>query len=384
MVNRVLSVKLDLRENEASYQRLRDLGWQAARYRNLFLRALWAEAAGLRVRPDGDDKHGVSKWIRKSEKMELSGAAYSAAERETTAAWQLHGKRVLAGAPLPEWKPTAALTIRGHRCRNESGVRLSRDDKGRFVAELQAQSAKCEGGSWLTIPLALGTAKDWQAEILAAMAEGIVPILKGSIVLRPMRHDALLRLSYSLERTLPEFGERKATLGPIGRDGRLFLRTETETRDYSGKLHVLLDRKDSWDGIRRRALRQIGRRKGSARAKRKLLARLSWADWLDTYLHQWTREIVDWLKSQGIGTLSVIGLQSADWPAFKFTERLKYKGGEMGISVTTEAEANLAQPSTDRSVKQEIQRERRKTTKRAQAIRTLTHDLGEQRERNAG
>jgi hypothetical protein len=366
----VLAIKLDLRGDDASYQLLRDLSWQAARYRNLFLRALWAEAKSLCVNPTKQIPHDVTKWIRADEKQDLSGAAYSAAEREVAAVWKRHGKRILAGAPLPEWKPTAALSIRGHKNRAESGVRLTMDERGKFIAQLQVRSGKSPDGSWITVPVAGGTVKDHQAEMLQRMVTNEVPIAKATVIMKPGRHEVILRLCYAITIPLPQFGNRAATLGPADR-GRLFLRTECDTRDFSGRLNTILARKEDWDLIRRRAMAQIGRSKGSARKKREVLSRLSWEDWLGTFLHQWSREIVDWLHGQGVAKLTVIGLEAADWPIFRFTSMLVYKGEAAGIQVSREAD--LAEAGTERAVQGEIRKQRRKATKAGKAVRELAY-----------
>src|SRR5215469_2530161 len=162
---RVLAVKLDLHDKWPLFQRLTELSWQAARYRNLFLRALWAEAKHLCVDPKKNIPHDVTKWIRHDEKMELSGHAYAPAENEVRAIWKRHAKRIFAGAPLPEWKPTAALSIR------HEGIRLSKDGE-RYTAELAVQSEKCQGGCWLSVPIASGAVKDWHAPLLDRMADG--------------------------------------------------------------------------------------------------------------------------------------------------------------------------------------------------------------------
>jgi hypothetical protein len=373
---RVLAVKLDLRGDPGVYDVLRELSWQAARYRNLFLRARWAEAKNLCVDPTKQIPHDVTKWIRHDEKKDLSGAAYSAAEREVAGIWQRHGKRILAGGPLPEWRPTAALSIRGHKNRAESGVRLSEED-GKLTAHLQARSEKCEGGCWIDIPVALGTAKDHQMEMLQRMVTGELPIRKGIVILKPFKHEVILQLCYQLSIPLPAFGNRVATLGPIDR-GRLVLRTECDTVDFSDRLHTLLERKDTWDLDRRRVTREIGRGKGSARKKRKVLMRLSWDDWLKTFLHQWSRWIVNWLHGQGIARLTVVGLETADWPIFQFVSMLTYKSEGVGIQVVREAD--LADSATERTVKGEIRKQRRKATKAGKAVRELQYQMEERKE----
>jgi hypothetical protein len=209
------------------------------------------------------------------------------------------------------------------------------------------------------------------------MVTGEVSIRQANIVIKPMRHRIMLHLSYPVVIEFPVFGERKATLGPIGKNSSLWLRTEFEERNFSGRLTTLLKRKTDWDGIRRRVVAQIGRCKGGARAKRRKLAQLTWEGWLENWLHQWSREIIDWLKSQGIGNLSVIGLESADWPAFRFTKLLRDKGELAGITVHTEAD--LATPATARAVKTEIQRQRRRATKAGKALRELGYQIGDAR-----
>jgi len=375
---RILAVKLDFRDDWKLFDRLKELSWQAARYKNLFLRAKWAEAKNLKVDPKKDIPHDVTKWIRHDEKMDLSGGVYAAAEKEVNTTWGKFAKRILAGAPLPEYRVNGALEIRGHFNRNESSVRLSKDGE-RYLTHLQLLSEKLPDGTkrpegtWLEIPVALGTAKDYQAELIDRMVTGEVPIKWANISIKPERHQVILRLVYPLPIQVSEFGKRKATLGPIGANKRLWLRTEYESRDFTGRLHTLLERKDSWEDTRRRVLCQIGRRKGSARRKRNLLANMTWDGWLSNWLHTWSREIIDWLKTQGIGDLTIVGLEAADWPAYRFTQMLKDKGDLVGMIVHTEAD--LADPATERAVKREIQRKRRKATKAAKAIQELDHQM---------
>src|SRR5436190_5864689 len=174
-VQRVLAVKLDLRlsdpDDKATWRRLQELSWQAMRYGNFFLRARLSEAMGLRRDPSTGEPHDVTKHTRASEKMELSGAVYAAVEREAQGICTRHLKRVLAGAPLPEFREGKSLSVRGHASsQSESGVRLTFQG-GRFYAHLCLQGSGCKGGCWLRIPLAKNTATDeYQGPLLHRMA----------------------------------------------------------------------------------------------------------------------------------------------------------------------------------------------------------------------
>lgn len=368
---RVLSIKLDLQADQ--FKRLRDLSWQAAAYRNNYMRAKWAEALGWQTAEGQKDK--PTKHIRATEKAELSGACYSACEREVTGAWQKDSKKIMSGGmPLPEWDHKSALAVRGHKSKSESGIRLEIEG-GRYVAYLAAQAAICEGGSWLKLPVAENTRRDeYQSGVLNKMVSWELPILKAVVSIIPTRYRAILRLTYELCYPLPAMGERVATIGPIERDGRLHLRTETQRMDLTSMLVRMVDMKDRWDLIRRRAKCQIGWRKGHGRAKRKAIARTGYEDWRKTYLHQWTTKIRDWCLSQGVGVIRYGGLQTLDWPAYQFVQMLKYKAEDHGMAVEEHLDPAAAE-SSDRSAKAAIKKQQRKAKRKTEAIRTLQHQL---------
>lgn len=373
--HRVMAVKVDIDwrsdADRALFQRLRDLAWQAAHYRNWFIRSKVAAAMGWKS--DFHQTNGIEKEIRSTKKGELSGAAYSAAEREVASSWTRDHKRILAGQPLPEWSPAAALSVRGHKKKNESGVRLETEDT-RYIAYVQVQNKDCEGGSWLRLPLAKHTERDeYHGDTLRRMVNWETPIEKATIHLK--RHGIVLRLTYSIPVALPAVGNRVATLGPVEKDGRLHLRTETQTKDYTSKLYTITERKNAWDLTRRRVLAQIGWRKGHARTKRRVLERLSWDNWLQTYLHVWSREITEWLHSQGVGTLKVQSIENGDWPAHKFVAQLKYKCEDYRIAL--EEGANLEAASSDRAMKSAVRKLKKDVQTRNRALRDLTHNLKE-------
>lgn len=183
-------------------------------------------------------------------------------------------------------------------------------------------------------------------------------------------------LAYEQKISLPPAGMRVATLGPLDpKSGYLSLRTELETKTYTDKLARLLYMKDQWDLIRRRVCRQIGRRKGHARDKRRILARLSWDGWVDNHLHVWTREIADWLRSQEVGTLRIASIDTGDWPCFKFKELLRYKLADYGIASIEGAD--VSEQSGARAARADVAADAKRIKKRRDAWRELNNQLGE-------
>ena len=374
---RVLTVKLETDwkdpASKAVFNRLRELGWQAAHYRNTLMRAGVALAMGWREDPEAGDKNDLIKQARRIYKGELSGSAYSAAEREVTPVLQRNRSAILAGSPLPEWRPNSALSIRGHKNKNESGVRLELE-YDQFVAYLQVQNKSCEGSCWIRVPIAKNTRRDeFQSPLLLNMVAWSVPIAKATVQVKP--HCLMLNLTYAVNTPIPRMGNRVATLGPVRKDGTISLRTETQTKDYSSILAEINDKKDRWDAIRRRVTKQIGRHKGHARTKRVLLSRVSTEDWLKTKIHTWSRQIIDWLETQGVGTLRIESIETGDWPAAQMILQLKYKGQDAGITV--EIGADVLTESGDRAAKAETGKAARSAKKRKDAVRELTHQIAD-------
>lgn len=370
---RVLSVKLDPPDEQ--WKRLRELAWQAMQYKNNFIRARWAEAIGLRMNPEAGDKADITKYVRKHHKGELSGCAYSAAEREVQQVWTRDAKKILAGAPIAQWRQNDALSVRGHKLRDESGVRIVEMDN-RLFADLLVQNKDCEGGCWIRVRVAKGTERDYQAPILSDMAAGRIPILKGTVVFVPAKGRTYLRLCWKREYALPPMGARVATMGWVEKRAKRFLlRTETSTVDYTQRLHVLRERKLDWDDIRRRVHAQLGRRKGSARAKRKCHALNDLQAWERGYLHEWSRHMVDWCTTQGVGRIVIADLAGGDWPAHMLEELVRYKAHDAGMTV--DKEVCLEDASTERAAKRVVERERRKAKKKGNAVRELLTQIGD-------
>jgi len=357
--------------DETLWRRLRDLAWDAMRYRNLHARAIWAEAVGLRVDPAKGDPHDLTKHVRRGEKGRLSGSAYASAEREVRGMWTRDGRRILAGAPISEWHQNSSLSVRGHVRREESGVRLEQRGAG-FVLALQAQAHTEPGGSWLRIPLAGGKEIDqYQARALLGMLTWTVPIRKAVVTFRPTRGQALVRLTYDRVIALPDVGARVATLGPLGRTGRLMCRSEQAELDCTHDLASVRQILDHGEGLRRRAAAQLGRFRGGARVRRRVLARLSTSDRVATALHTWTIRLVRWCEAQGVGTLVVVAIGGGDWPAHQFMAQLAYKAADRAIDLRDERSAKAVEPSTDRAIKAETKRIQKRSRQLQTAVRTL-------------
>ena len=222
-------------------------------------------------------------------------------------------------------------------------------------------------------------ARWYQGDTLLAMTQWKIPILKATVQIKPSA--IIIRLSYEVQGVaLPPMGGRNATLGPL-RDGRLLLRTELQTRDYSSKVAEILSKKDSWDLIRRRAMTQIGWRKGHARAKRKLLATMSWDDWLQSHLHMWSRDLINWCGTQGVGTIRIESIANGDWPADRFIALLTYKGADAGIRIAEGAD--VMEAGGERAAKSVVQRQAKKVQRRRQAEREIQHQLEMRGEKGA-
>lgn len=370
---RILAVKIDIDwktdQGKHLYNRLRDLAWQAAHYRNSMVRRQWAASQGWRVDPEAKDKNDVLKQGRKQDKGELSGDVYSCCESEVMAAWARDCRKILAGQPLPEWRTNAALSITGKEKYQDSGIQLHFRD-GQYVLRLRAQGRGYADGCWLDLPVAKNTARDeYQGPVLMRMVSWDTPIKKVTIQIK--RSKIIARLTYAIETPAQRNGQC-ATLGPVNQEGRLLLRTERQTKDYTSKFAEVTRKKDAWDGIRRRVLCQIGRRKGQARIKRERLSHLSWDNWLHSFLHEWTRDAITWCESQDVNEIRIAPINTGDWPAHIFIEQLRYKASSAGITV---AEGIAGDAGAERAVKAVIGKAQRKVRRRNEALRELDHQL---------
>jgi transposase len=150
------------------------------------------------------------------------------------------------------------------------------------------------------------------------------------------------------------------------------LRTECDTVDYSSFLYHLRKMKDEYEGTARRLRYTIGRSKGSARhLRRKLVDAGNYADWAKERCHEWSRRIITYCQSVGVGKLVVLPIANQDWPAYQFVLMLKYKGAAVNIDVTDESGASITDESVDRALSASVKTRQRTAKRVREAVRTL-------------
>jgi hypothetical protein len=367
---RILTIRL--MPDAAQWQLLRRRASEAMAYRNRYARALWAKAQGLQVDPaHAGDVQDVEKHIRRYEHGDISAGIYVECEAEVKKDWARDGRKVLAGAPLPQYRQKDSLAFHGHKRQAESQIQIITTDQG-YAVRLHVSARHVEGEHWLTIPVARRTQHDeYRVPLLEQMCTWQIPIKKATVIFKVAAGKTLLRLTYPVTRALPPVGERHATLSQL-QDGRVLLRTETAVQDYTSRLVHLTRLKDQWDAITRRWRAQIGRRRGHARLARRKNASLHADDQRHTLLHQWSREMVTWLITQGVGTLTIVGLVGGDWAASQLQALLAYKCAEAGIQLVA---PTLDDPTVERTAEAAVKKERRRVTKLKTAVREVHHQL---------
>ena len=354
----------------------------AAKYCNLMMRAKYADALKMRA-PAGfvkaDEKNANMKYVRSTSKDDIGSAVYVACENLVTAAWNRDGKRIMAGAKMPQWNENNALSIHGHSDRDKSGVKIEKDDSGNYVARVQLLKATHELGNWHEIPLHKGKGNSHKSELLEQFFAGATPIKQGRIKIKPVSGKVILELVHPVYREVYPAGYRHAALSNIsGSDvERLVLRVRIADSDvgrpdnthvdFTSRLMQLKKLKAKHDEIKRRLHCQIGRRKGHARAKRKKIAHLSWDNICTTTMHQWSAKMVKWMRTQGVGTFSFL-VAGGDWPAYMLKDMLEYKCKDAGITMV---EASLDDGAVSKSLKSALKKQQAKAKKAGDAIRTL-------------
>lgn len=382
--------------DDETWRLLRRRASKASAFRNKMIQARVADARGWRVPEDqerepkpftrnGDTRlvpFNLQKLVRETERGELSSSIAIACETEVQKDWTRDGKKIMAGAKLPQYtgNNVGLATISGR-----PGVKFHDDGAGGYIAELNVTADKADGDNWIRVPVHKGTKKDeFRLPLLYDFATGAKKILAARIVFKLHRGLTLLQLTYAVEALKPVMGQRKASLVQLtdgeGNPGNVFLRVDgtRQSLDYTSRVRYLESLELQRYGLAKRLNMQIGWRRGHAKLKREKLAEAGFDRHADTLLHQWSREIADWLRKQGVNQLTVVGLVGGSWPAHKLMERLKYKCEEGGCKVVEHGEFD------DESVKRAVQAEASKASRKARANATAAKRLLQRRDKRDG
>lgn len=400
--SRVLTIRLN--PDKETWRLLRQRASEAQSYINKHIQARVAVALGWRVPEERESTRTVHRGKRKGETVGntliedtrarergmLSSNVYVGCEAlaDGLLKRKVNGvstmKAVMAGAAMPQARQNDSLCIA--TISGRAGVEFRDDGRGGLLARLHV-SAK-EHGGWLTMPVMVQTKVDaYRWPLLLEMASGKVGITNARVIFRPMSGKTLLRLSYDVGpdgsplrvgepvRPAPSPGEHAATLSQL-ENGRILLRSERATKDFTDQLIALRQRKADWDKRRREIMATTGNGnpgtgRHGRRKRKKLLARENFDDWQSTYLHTWSRRIVQWCASQGVGHLTVL-LTGGDWNASGLIEKLRYKAQECGIELK---QADLADESTERAAQGQLRKRRRRAQKLGDALREVSHQL---------
>lgn len=366
-LNRVITFRLD--PDRETWLLLRRRASQSAAYRNKHAQAKLGDALGWRV-PEGAAKDTLVKLVRATERGDISACVYSGCESEVKKDWTRDGRKCMAGKRLAQYGDNnlPIATISGR-----AGVEILEDGAGGYVARLNVSARHVEGGCWITVPLHGGAAKkdEHRGQALHEFAHEDKRITAARVLFKIHAGKTLLQITHRVRApALPAMGERRATLSQLT-DGRLVLRVDDarQQQDYTSRVRALERLAANDDGLRRRLQAQIGRRRGHARIKREKIAEAGFTRRRDTLLHQWSRELADWLETQGVGQLTVVGLVGGSWAAHKLMQLLAYKCAERGCKVIEHGE--FTDPTVERAVKREAGKKSRRARRNAQAARTI-------------
>jgi|GEM_PF-6032186 len=367
-VTRVVTFRLEPDREQMALLKLRDE--QATAYMNRYSVHLYAERNGWRAQAEKDKPTSTVH----ASPGELSSAIYVACQQRVRSDWSRIGGRIKHGGVIPTYRrgtipfDSGGRPDRGGNC----GVKIIRARDGGFSAMLHVSAQKSDALGWIEVPLGRSTVRDQFRAITAAeLADGERPILKGEVRILRGSGKVLLSVATRYERTLAPLGQRTATLSEF-EDGRLFIRTECGSLDYSSRLHALREKKLHWDAIRRRFTRRMMRRKGCSRTIRRKLDHFGLDRWLDTEMHRWSADIVRWAHSQGCARIVIAPLIGSDWPAHMLAVRIRYKAADYGLSVDEPA---LDQEPTARAVEAEVRKTRSRAKKLADAVGTINDVL---------
>jgi len=368
---RTITFRLEPSNDQFALLRMRQA--QATQRMNRYSIALFAERNGWRP-PEDTTKDSLTKLSR-CERDDLSSAIYVACENRVKQDWKRIGPRIWSGVQIPTYKKGSLPIDSGARPGKKKGccgIAIVRTASGGYAARLHVTANYAEGDNWIEVPLSRRTDIDERrGQKACEFADGTCQVLSGTIEFK--RSMVLLRVAFKVRRDVPLMGQRVATLSEFA-DGRLLLRGEFGSVDYSSRLYALKNKKQTWDGMRRRFSRYMNRRKGSARNHREKLAQHSFSQWAETEMHAWSIQMVEWAEAQGCGSISTI-LIGTDWPANSLETKLAYKADERGIKVV---KASLDNESTERAADATLNKRKQRAKKLGEAVREISHQLGDE------
>ena len=371
---RTLRVQLDKDHlSDDAWALLRQLSCEAARFCNAVISDQWANAMGYAPTEQGSVFTREAGRLSADVRLMLNGEAF--------AAWKRHGKRILAGAQRgPLFGADRALVCRAgqmDRGRHRRNAWISRAGE-RYDLTLRLLGEK--HGPRSTFRLWWKPQSDgYVSPILEGLASGDRRLLKVSLVFERPGRKVFALLAYESEIDVRPAGQRHATLGPLEKDGTLWLRMDgadgrPSNVNYTAKVHRLAHMKEHFAGIHKRLTRRM-RRSGPGwrqEHRRALVKAGSFGEWAKGPLHQLSADVIQSCKKAGVGFLSIAPLTGHDLPMYSLITMLEYKATESGIQIT---QLDLADKPTERAAKRPVEKKKRGIAAQTKALAVLRDAL---------
>jgi len=295
--------------------------------------------------------------------------------------WRRHARLILAGAQrLAMFDANRALACRGEYRSKGKRVRcalLIRDGDG---YRLNCRLVKAVNGPRHDFRLWWKPqADDYVMPVLDAIACGKTRMLKVSFVFERPGRKVFALLCYERIVEVRSFGEKHATLGPLEADGTLWLRMDPEHRapilhNYTDRVMRLIKMKENFSGIHRR-IRSKKRRSGKGHRqvyRRALLRAGAFSQWALGPLHEWSHDVIERCKRNGVGHLAIGGLTHEGLPMFALEGQIKYKAEEAGIELSR---FDIKEKTTDQAVMRPLEKQRRGIAAQKKALSVLKDGL---------
>jgi len=373
-VSRILRVQLKELTDE-QWMELRDLAAESARFCNAAMADRYCKAMGYSEHPDG------SAFVRM--KGKLSGDVRVALDREVFTVWRKHAKLILVGARrLAEFQADRALVCRAEHMSNGKRQRHAtiNFDGRQYLLEIRLVGN--EHGDRHKFALAWKAQADSYIEpVINGLAAGDIRLLKVSFIFERPGRKVFALLAYEKYIEIPAPGKRSATLGPLEKDGSLWLRFELPPQEaqhfnYTGHISRLLAMKDHWGGIHDRIKRRMRRSgRGWKHDYRSSLTKAgSFSAWAHGFIHEWSADIVNRCRHAGVGYLRIAPIKHNDLPMAELEEKLKYKCQEAGIIM---ASFDPVEKTSERAIKGVLRKKQRSIAKAKESLNYLKTHLQE-------